>query len=609
MKRLCTAVVGLVIGSACGGETAVGTQDVGTGDSSAEDLDTAHTDPDLSDPDLSDPDISDPDMTGSDISDPDVSESDISEPDTTGSDISDGSDTGESCSPFAFPAIPSVRMTTEGPVAGLVQDGVTRWLGIPYAAPPVGELRFRPTAPALCRSAVLDSAPGPRCPQREGQAIIGDEDCLTLNIWAPSVTEDAPVLVFFHGGGHIQGSAIESLPGGGLLYDGQHLAKALGVVVVTVQYRLGALGWLVHPALTAEDPEGVIGNRGLLDQQAALRWLRAHLVQFGGDPARITIFGESAGAVDTSLHLALPSSRGLFASAIVQSGSPSVRSLDTALTQGRDMVSATACGQAADIVRCLRDLDSEALLTALPGQSGIGSPGIGQGSGNFGPVLDGRLIPEAPLVLLSIPHDDAPTVIVGSNSEEMAELLSLQVQTEAAYIQALRVGIAAPIALSTGQTTDAILDALLVVYPASAYESPQLALEDVYTDLRFTCPAVELLRALETGGHRVHRYLFARRLVTPTTVRPASHGRELPFVFGSWRNIPLFDPQPADRLLSDQMMSAWASVGRSIPELEGGWPEWSADIGKTLVLDAPLTLIDAPREDRCEVWRSFATPR
>lgn len=526
-------------------------------------------------------------------------------------DLDARSDVEGPCPPILYPTIPGAVSTTEGPVIGEREGGVTRWLGLRYAAPPVGALRFRPPAAPKCLERAHYSELGPRCPQRSGADLddladlIGDEDCLTLNIWAPDKAQ-APVLVFFHGGGHIQGSAAETLPGGGLLYDGQHLARQNGVVVVTVQYRLGALGWLVHPALTAEDPDGPIGNRGLLDQQAALRWLRDNLHNFGGDPDRLTIFGESAGAVDTALHLAVPSSVGLFSGAIIQSGSPAARPLERALTEGEEAVAASPCANAADIPACLRGLTAFELLTALPGQIGIGNPGLAQGLGNFGPVIDGDLLPGAPLDLIRTQRSQAPVVIVGSNTEEMAELFAARIPTEAAYVQALRQALATPIALATGRPVDDVLDTLLATYPVSAYDSPQLAIEDVYTDLRFTCPAVELLHALHTGGHEVRRYLFARRLETANGVRPASHGRELPFVFGSWRNIPLYNPTPSDKTLSDQMMAAWSTMAASIPDLER-WPTWDPATGDTLVLDAPLAITDAPRDDRCAMWRTLAT--
>ena len=552
------------------------------------------------------------------------SPTDTDTPDSTSSDVpldaddapdapdasADTADTDTTCPPIPYPTIPGAVSTTEGPVIGELEDGVIRWLGLRYAAPPVGDLRFRPPAAPKCLERAHYSELGPRCPQRDGDDLIGDEDCLTLNIWAPD-TAPAPVLVFFHGGGHIQGSAAETLPGGGLLYDGQHLARHQDVVVVTVQYRLGALGWLVHPALTAEDEDAPIGNRGLLDQQAALRWLRDNVHNFGGDPDRVTIFGESAGAVDTALHLALPSSAGLFSSAIIQSGSPAARPLERALSEGTEAVAKTSCATSTDIAACLRALDTQALLAALPGQIGIGNPGLAQGLGNFGPVIDGRLLPEAPLALLAVPRDDPPSVIVGSNAEEMAELFALRIPTEAAYVQALRQSLATPIALATGRTPADVLDTLLATYPVSAYDSPQVAIEDVYTDLRFTCPAIELLRALHTGGHETRRYLFARRLETANGARPASHGRELPFVFGTWRNIPLYNPAPADETLSDQMMTAWAtmgaSIGSAVPDLET-WPLWAPDTGRTLALDAPLSVLDAPREDRCAMWRELSTP-
>ncbi len=218
-----------------------------------------------------------------------------------------------------------VVATAEGPVRGVRGTGATAWLGVPYAAAPVGALRWRAPQPAPARAGVLEAAAaGPACPQIDRPLLQpdaggrkGEEDCLTLNVWAPNdVAGPAPVMVWIHGGGFIQGS------GGEAIYDGARLAAGQGVVVVSLNYRLGALGFLVHPAFVGEhDDHPSAGNWGLLDQLAALRWVRANIGGFGGDPERVTIFGESAGGVSVCSLLASPLAAGLVAGAVMQSGS------------------------------------------------------------------------------------------------------------------------------------------------------------------------------------------------------------------------------------------------------------------------------------------------
>ncbi|MBL8784119.1 MAG: carboxylesterase family protein, partial [Deltaproteobacteria bacterium] len=336
----------------------------------------------------------------------------------------------------------------------------------------------------------------------------------------------------------------------------------------------------------------------------------------------VLLFGESAGAVDTSLHVALPSSQGLFQAAIIQSGSPVVRTLEAASEAGQAAVADTSCGSASDIAACLRALPVEDLVRALPGSIGIGSVSLGNAAGSYGPVLDGRLVSDTPLALIRAqraapgPH---PAVVVGSNSDELAELLAVPVPTAEAYETIVRTNLAVPIAARTGQPVAEVTATLLATYPVASYPTPRDALVDVYTDLRFTCPAVELLAALETPSSATtnpRRYLFARRAEGRNGELPASHGRELLYVFGSWRNIPLYDPTDADRRVSSAMLGAWASLAaqsdRPAPAptvpLVGGWPSWSASLGSTLVFDDPLAVEVAPREDRCAMWRDLATP-
>src|SRR5262245_2339220 len=239
--------------------------------------------------------------------------------------------------PLAAQAGQCVAQTPYGAVAGTKRGAACTYLGIPYAAPPVGNLRWRPPQPATpWAPAVLNATVAtPACAQiNPANALAGNEDCLTLNVWtpaAPSTGQGYPVLIWLHAGAFL-GASSNFAPN-----DGRRFAEERSAVVVAPNYRLGAFGWLAHPALSAEDANyQSSGNYGLADQRAALRWVRDNIAAFGGDPDTVTLAGGSAGGVSTSLHLVSPASRGLFARAIIESGFASVHtpSIDEAHAQG-----------------------------------------------------------------------------------------------------------------------------------------------------------------------------------------------------------------------------------------------------------------------------------
>ena len=247
-------------------------------------------------------------------------------------------------------------VTDRGAVRGTAAAGVTDWLDIPFAAPPVGPLRWAaPELPACWRGVRSTQAFGPPCPQLDNGTVIGSEDCLSLNVWKPAnakATAPRAVMVFVHGGGNQQGSA-SNVVSGVTLYDGANLARTGDVVVVTVQYRVGALGYLASPSLASGTQPA--GNYGLLDQVAALQWVQGNIGAFGGDPKRVLLFGESAGAVDTCMLVASPLARGLFSRALMESGACGASDTATSERVASDFAQAAGC-TGADVAACLRAL-------------------------------------------------------------------------------------------------------------------------------------------------------------------------------------------------------------------------------------------------------------
>jgi para-nitrobenzyl esterase len=312
----------------------------------------------------------------------------------------------------ASAATPERVRTANGIVIGAPEEnGVRAFRGIPFAAPPTGDLRFKPPQPAKNWTAPRPAQKfGPRCMQRP---VFGDmgfrsdgmsEDCLYLNVWTPakSPTEKLPVLVYFYGGGFIAGDGSEPR------YDGEVMARK-GIVALTVNYRLGVFGFLAHPELTKESPRHASGNQGLLDQAAALAWVQKNIAAFGGDPKRVTIAGESAGSISVSAQMASPLSRNLFAGAIGESGAsinptlPPV-SLEKAEAAGKEFA---AFVSAAD-VKALRAMTADALLEAT------GKPGAPR----LGSNVDGYFLPKTPAEIFAAGEQAQVPLLAGWNSEE-----------------------------------------------------------------------------------------------------------------------------------------------------------------------------------------------
>lgn len=434
---------------------------------------------------------------------------------------------------------PLLLQISQGLLRGVDQEGVRTFRNIPYAAPPVGPLRWRRPQPAPAWTGERDAAAfGSDCVQNrpfwddsQSRQTVS-EDCLTLNVWAPKAEAPLPVMVWIHGGGFVMGSASQPV------FDGHALAER-GVIVVTFNYRLGRFGFFAHPALAADHPNEPQGNFGFMDQVAALTWVRDNIAAFGGDPSRVTLFGESAGGGSVLQLMLNPDARGLFQRAIVQSGGGRDRwpSLDEAAAVGR------AFGDRNDAAtaEALRALPAD----SLRGRLDILSP---EKDTYSGPMIDGRLVMTSP-------------------------------------VQGFASGLQAPVPLLIGATDNelvtvpAFLRGRLADETLTGARLQRNALEPIYgddlnaraaTDLTFVEPARRLAGLADEAGQSVWLYSFGYVAEAKRSEwAGAPHASELGYVFDTL-NVVSGVHGPADQAAADRMADVWAGFAR------GEAPSWPA---------------------------------
>lgn len=456
-----------------------------------------------------------------------------------------------------------------GPITGApseIDAGVTVYKGIPYAAPPVGELRWKPPQPVTAWDGVRECTSfGAACPQnaeplrRAYGTDIGpmSEDCLYLNVWTAGKAGDKrPVMFWIHGGGNTMGSGSTSS------YDGTVLAKK-GAVIVTINYRLGVYGFFAHPELTKESPNKSSGNYGLLDQIAALEWVKRNIAAFGGDPDNVMIFGESAGAVNVGCLMASPLSKGLFHRAVAESGSaagvitPLSGEGGRGSAEQRGVEFAKAIG--AQSLAALRAKSSDDLLKAFMAES----PGIG----GIGPIVDGWVLPSAPVAAIAAGKGHAVPFMTGANANEGLIFLARDgvPATVEAYVDQIKERF--------GENADRVLE----LYPVKETKDIRWALDQIQTDQRFLAGSIVTLRGAAKMNPNAYLYFFTR--VRPGAERLGSfHGLEIAYIFGTVRPGPDGELNPVDKKISDAMSDYWLAFAKTgDPNVTGQpkWPAWS----------------------------------
>ena len=496
-------------------------------------------------------------------------------------------------------AAPLVTIDT-GVVRGAAVPGGYAFLGLPYAAPPTGNLRWRPTQPPAAWRGVRDATQfGPSCPQSASPfAPPGpfSEDCLYLNVYTPTLhsSDEAgrPVLVWIHGGGFTEDA--------GRNYDGSQLA-ADGIVVVTINFRLGALGFLAHPAL-ASRPGGPAGNYGLMDQQAALRWVQANIGRFGGDPHNVTIAGQSAGGLSVLAQLVSPGSRGLFQRAIIESGSFALTQQSLAVAEAAGEAFAAKAGCPGQTASCLRHLPVAALVSNFPGAA---IPGYVDGqvlTESFGTALAAGRFARVP-VLNGTNHDEELLFVVGLHVAVSGGMF-MPVPDEPVTTDNYQSNIAAVLGVPA-----ALAAAIAAEYPPSAYPSPTLALSALVGDANFACPALQMDK-WTSGRVPTFAYEFnddnAPQRFAPLPPA-ATHSSETQYLF-DLPNAPFPGTLNAgQQALAASMRAAWASFAASGDPASAAvpWPAFGgADSAQMLSLVPPQPEIetDFASSHHCSFW-------
>lgn len=492
-------------------------------------------------------------------------------------------------------AAPTLVETDKGKVEGTVVGSTRAFLGIPFAAPPTGDLRWKPPAPHEPWAETLAAnKKGRRCAQMGALSGTLDtatgEDCLFLNVWAPEkpAASTLPVLVWIHGGAFTLGSGSDPD------YDGQAFSEATGTVVVSINYRLGPLGFLALPELKAEDAaHPATGNYGFQDQRFALEWVKANIAAFGGDPGNVTIFGESAGGISTCLHMVSPTSKGLFHRAIIESGpcDSTVPEAD-ATAQGATFVDNVGCAGETDPLACLRARPLEDVMNALPASNDF----LG-GEVRWFPIVDGLHIPDTPGDLFAAGSFEKVPVILGSNADEATlffVLANTQVPDDAAFEALAEM-------LVPGMGPD-----IVAQYPSAEYGSSKAAAAAAVGDAAFVCPTRRQARVLAAASVPTYLYHFTYDPgATLLGELGAFHSAEIKFVLGNPGQLLPGALEGEEIAMSGAIQGYWSRLAdKGDPNGEGAvaWPEYKESSDENIVLDLTISKQAGLRKAQCDFW-------
>ena len=493
-----------------------------------------------------------------------------------------------------------VAQTSSGKVKGeLETTGILAFKGIPYAKPPVGKLRFKPPQPPEPWSDTFKAVMfGPVAPQTENQ--IGSattqeqsEDCLSLNVWTPMAdNKHRPVMVWIHGGGFTNGSGSDEW------YDGSTFSERGDVVVVTLNYRLGALGFLYLGGVGG--PEyAKSGNLGLLDQVAALKWVRDNIAAFGGDPDNVTIFGESAGSMSVCTLMGIPAARGLFHKAIAESGALNlVNNVNYASGVTRQFMSYAGVTDIAGLLSLTTKQIIKAQSDLLDREGRVGTP--------LGPVIDGSVLPEPPLHAIAKGSAAKVDFLTGTNLDEVrfwliaVPLLAVApIQTAANYMPMLSKAL--------GAYTNAIAASYKARRPKATDGDVTMA---IMTDVMFRVPQIRVVEAQSAEQPKTFMYLFTWPSPVHDGILGSCHALELPFVFNhlhATNTVEFMGNNPPQKL-ADMMQDTWIAFAKTGDPNHKGmpyWPAYNTQTRATMILNANPSVKNDPYSEDRQVWNGI----
>jgi len=497
---------------------------------------------------------------------------------------------------FGFSACASepIVRTQSGDVRGVTHGRAESFKGLPFAAPPVGNLRWMPPAEPANWTGIRDASNfSAKCPQWQENdredIFIGSEDCLYLNVFRPAgATGALPVMVFIHGGSNVTGSASLTSPNLVAIYDGSRLAQNENIVVVTLNYRLGPFGFVVHPKLSAASGYGGSGNYAYMDQIQALKWVQRNIAAFGGDPGNVTLFGHSAGAKSVWVHLTSPMSEGLFHRAIVHSGiREGAKTLNDAATIGTTLSQKLNCSNAPDELACMRGKSARQVVSAMPRNT--------RGTGTYSAVVDNKVLTGPPITIMQQGRHHHVPILQGNVDEEMSLLgestssgIDATNYTLSVQAAAINVFFVSP-------------DELLSRYPASNYPSPRQAYNAIFADRNYICASRRVLRALSAGQDQfVGRFFYAHPYSDGRWVKyGASHGFELPFIFDTLNGME-FAPTADEVALAKRFQNTWADFARGTIPLS--WKRYDSNEDNHVIFDTPMSEGEHLHEALCDFW-------